>query len=82
MIQVKNSRCCFILSVDFVQQCHWADGRVYKGEWENGKAHGYGLEIRPDGSIRHDGEWKEDVPIRKNKNEQNGGDDTKDVFQV
>jgi hypothetical protein len=45
-------------------QCHWADGRVYKGEWENGKAHGYGIEIRPDGTVRHDGEWSEDTPVR------------------
>jgi hypothetical protein len=47
------------------RQCHWADGRTYKGEWANGKAHGYGVEIRPDGSIRHDGEWQNDNPVRK-----------------
>lgn len=27
-------------------------------------AHGQGKEIRPDGTIRHDGAWREDRPIR------------------
>jgi MORN repeat len=39
-------------------------GRTYRGEWQDGKAHGYGVEHRPDGSIRHEGEWKKDRPIR------------------
>ena len=45
-------------------ECHWSDGRVYKGDWENGKANGYGKEIRPDGSVRHDGKWENDKPLR------------------
>ena len=48
-------------------QCHWADGRIYKGEWKEGKADGYGIEVRPNGSVRHDGEWREDVPIRNKR---------------
>ena len=39
---------------------------VYQGEWVNGKAHGQGKETRPDGSIRHDGLWENDKPIRDN----------------
>mmetsp|Transcript_9604 Transcript_9604/g.20795 ORF Transcript_9604/g.20795 Transcript_9604/m.20795 type:complete len:318 (-) Transcript_9604:1725-2678(-) len=40
-----------------------ADGRIYKGEWINGQAHGYGVETRSDGSVRHDGQWEDDLPI-------------------
>ena len=50
-----------------VGECKWADSRCYRGEWENGRAHGYGKETRPDGTIRHDGEWKNDRPIREKK---------------
>lgn len=72
-------------------ECRWADGRVYKGEWNMGKAHGYGstllytillgllllksltscfsllVETRANGTLRHDGEWFQDEPVRKNK---------------
>lgn len=48
-------------------ECAWADGRVYKGEWSIGKAHGYGIEYRKDGTLRHDGEWNYDVPVRDTK---------------
>jgi hypothetical protein len=48
-----------------VGQCIWKDGRVYKGEWRDGKAHGYGVEKRVDGTIRHEGTWDADVPVRK-----------------
>ena len=44
--------------------CHWSDGRVYRGEWVEGRASGFGVEIRPDGSIRHEGQWENDRPIR------------------
>ena len=30
-----------------------------------GQAHGHGIETNPDGSIRHDGEWQYDTPIRR-----------------
>jgi len=49
------------------RQCHWADGRIYRGQWLHGKAHGEGVEVRPDGSIRHDGVWENDAPVRPNK---------------
>lgn len=45
-------------------ECQWADKRIYSGEWRYGKAHGLGKETRPDGSIRHDGLWDEDKPLR------------------
>lgn len=48
-----------------VGQCVWKDGRSYKGEWREGKAHGYGVEKRGDGSIRHEGMWNKDIPVRK-----------------
>ena len=32
-----------------------------------GQAHGQGKEVNPDGSVRHDGEWKYDVPVRTGK---------------
>jgi hypothetical protein len=41
------------------------DGRVYKGEWKEGKAHGYGVEKRSNGTIRHEGMWDKDNPVRK-----------------
>ena len=42
----------------------WNDGGWYKGEWSDGEMHGKGREIRPDGSLRHDGEWSRGQPIR------------------
>lgn len=42
----------------------WNDGGWYTGEWCDGEMHGRGKEIRPDGSLRHDGEWARGQPIR------------------
>lgn len=42
----------------------WNDGGWYVGEWCDGEMHGSGKEIRPDGSLRHDGEWSRGQPIR------------------
>lgn len=28
----------------------WRDGRIYEGDWKNGKMHGYGIYIWPDGN--------------------------------
>jgi hypothetical protein len=42
----------------------WHDGGWYEGNWKNGEMHGHGREVRSDGSIRHDGEWKKGQPIR------------------
>lgn len=50
-----------------VGECRWSDGRSYRGEWKEGRANGYGVETRPNGTIRHDGEWKDDRPIRDSK---------------
>ena len=46
-------------------ECVWVDGRRYKGEWQFGQAQGHGVEHRPDGSIRHEGEWRNDRPLRQ-----------------
>lgn len=42
----------------------WNDGGWYKGEWCDGEMHGQGKEVRPDQSLRHDGEWSRGQPIR------------------
>lgn len=66
-----------MVTIGRFSQCRWTDGRVYKGNWVEGKASGYGVEIRPDGSIRHDGQWEDDKPIRNhdNDNKSNSNDD-------
>jgi hypothetical protein len=33
------------------------DGNLYRGEWKNGKKHGQGAEIHPNGTIRYEGQW-------------------------
>lgn len=48
-----------------VGTCTWSDGRIYTGEWHMGQAHGRGKETNPDGTIRHDGVWSYDTPVRK-----------------
>eukprot|EP00537_Pseudo-nitzschia_pungens_P000963 CAMPEP_0172361322 /NCGR_PEP_ID=MMETSP1060-20121228/5174_1 /TAXON_ID=37318 /ORGANISM="Pseudo-nitzschia pungens, Strain cf. cingulata" /LENGTH=891 /DNA_ID=CAMNT_0013083549 /DNA_START=260 /DNA_END=2935 /DNA_ORIENTATION=+ len=42
----------------------WNDGGWYVGNWSNGEMDGQGKEVRPDGSLRHDGEWAGGQPIR------------------
>jgi hypothetical protein len=44
--------------------CSWEDGRCYRGEWRNGMAHGKGIETYADGTVRHDGQWEDDEPVR------------------
>ncbi|KAG7370893.1 2-isopropylmalate synthase [Nitzschia inconspicua] len=44
--------------------CTWEDGRRYRGEWRNGMAHGRGIETYPNGTIRHEGQWIDDEPVR------------------
>jgi len=44
--------------------CSWEDGRFYQGDWKNGTAHGKGVETYSDGTIRHDGNWINDEPVR------------------
>jgi len=43
----------------------WSDGGWYEGEWWNGEMHGQGKEVRPNGSLRHEGAWTKGQPIRK-----------------
>jgi len=42
----------------------WNDGGWYVGNWSNGEMDGRGKEVRPDGTLRHDGEWSGGQPIR------------------
>ena len=55
---------------DGVGECVWASGRKYHGEWRAGQAEGFGVEFRSDGTIRHEGEWKKDRPVRRRKDPQ------------
>lgn len=48
-----------------IGECVWRDGRRYRGEWQGGRANGYGIEFGADGTVRHDGEWSNDRPIRR-----------------
>eukprot|EP00538_Stauroneis_constricta_P004497 CAMPEP_0119570934 /NCGR_PEP_ID=MMETSP1352-20130426/43864_1 /TAXON_ID=265584 /ORGANISM="Stauroneis constricta, Strain CCMP1120" /LENGTH=832 /DNA_ID=CAMNT_0007620611 /DNA_START=1081 /DNA_END=3579 /DNA_ORIENTATION=+ len=56
----------------------WNDGGWYVGEWYDGEMHGHGREIRPDSTLRHDGEWSRGQPIRtpnvnqERRRQQNG----------
>merc|ERR1740124_630685 len=49
-------------AIDGFGECHWEDGRKYKGEWRAGMAHGQGVETYPEGRVRHDGQWIDDEP--------------------
>ena len=46
----------------------WRDGEgrkhAYQGHFVRGKPHGYGVEVRPDGTVRHDGQWKDGEPVK------------------
>jgi len=42
----------------------WEDGGYYEGEWSQGEIDGYGKEVRGDGSIRHEGLWRNGYPVR------------------
>ncbi|GKY97762.1 hypothetical protein MPSEU_000734400 [Mayamaea pseudoterrestris] len=43
----------------------WSDGGWYEGNWVYGEMDGYGKEVRPDGTLRHQGEWRKGQPVRK-----------------
>jgi hypothetical protein len=45
----------------------WSDGGWYEGEWWNGEMHGQGKEIRPNGTLRHEGAWSKGQPMRRKK---------------
>jgi hypothetical protein len=58
---------CFDLTVcsqDFLMALSPLPSQLLSGEWKDGQAHGHGKETNPDGSIRHDGEWHFDRPVR------------------
>ena len=44
--------------------CVWEDGRKYQGEWKQGMAHGHGVETYSNGTVRHEGLWQDDEPVR------------------
>jgi len=45
----------------------WSDGGWYEGEWWNGEMHGQGKEMRPNGTLRHEGAWSKGQPMRRKK---------------
>ena len=45
----------------------WSDGGWYEGEWWNGEMHGQGREMRPNGTLRHEGAWSKGQPMRRKK---------------
>lgn len=42
----------------------WSDGGYYVGAWREGDMYGFGREVRPDGTLRHDGKWIGGRPVR------------------
>jgi len=51
-------------------QMTWNDGGYYRGDWCQGQMHGMGKEVRPNGTVRHDGEWSHDQPVRHKKDKK------------
>jgi len=45
----------------------WSDGGWYEGEWWNGEMQGHGKEMRPDGTLRHEGAWSKGQPLRNKR---------------
>ena len=43
----------------------WCDGSWYNGDWEVGLQHGIGLDVLPDGTIRHKGKWYKGNPVHE-----------------
>ena len=39
----------------------WADGRVYDGQWKNGKQHGYGCYIKANNVRKEKASFAEDI---------------------
>jgi len=40
-----------------------APKRIYRGHFDNGRAHGHGVEVNPDGTVCHEGEWANGEPV-------------------
>lgn len=48
----------------------WSDGSKYEGQFASGKRNGQGAQLNADGSIYHNGLWRDDEPIRNTNLEQ------------
>ena len=44
--------------------CVWPSGRMYSGEFVKNKSHGQGIELNPDGSMRYEGMWNDNKPMK------------------
>ena len=42
----------------------WKDGSKYEGQFAHGKRNGQGAQLNANGTIYHNGFWKDDEPIR------------------
>lgn len=40
-------------------KAQYLDGKIYDGEWKDGKMHGSGKEFYPEGTLEFEGEYKE-----------------------
>jgi len=40
-------------------QACYLDGKIYDGEWKDGKIHGRGIELYPDGTLEFEGTYNE-----------------------
>lgn len=47
-------------------KCLYPDGKIYEGEWLDGKPHGQGIKAWPDGR-KYDGLWSLGKPIGKGR---------------
>jgi hypothetical protein len=47
-----------------IGRMQWADGGFYFGQWMNGEMHGDGQEVLADGTLRHDGAFRQGQPVR------------------
>mmetsp|Transcript_34684 Transcript_34684/g.54145 ORF Transcript_34684/g.54145 Transcript_34684/m.54145 type:complete len:112 (+) Transcript_34684:738-1073(+) len=41
----------------------WKNGTKYVGQWQDDNMTGKGIKTRKDGSVIHDGMWKDDKPV-------------------
>ena len=69
-IEIKGWVISHDVTVDYVGQAEggipngwgnaqYLDGKLYDGEWKDGKFHGRGKEFYPDGTLEFEGEFKE-----------------------
>lgn len=58
-----------MINKEGIGKFYWPDGRVYIGQWKDGKQHGYGKFLKPTDEQTPDqeftfGEWKDGKRIR------------------